>query len=329
MSTTTIQLQSPSTFQLGSIYARGSAIPKPGCKFVLEEQLGDVAYLDTWDEEDKAMTRIVKGSIIKFGPGLNIVDLVTGFESCILHIKNLPEDATDYEIRTLLMQHDLDITRFAFIGVERNAGGKLEAQIMTDSTAGGTLHSDSGRLHFRGSKLEIELSTSSFAGTASTQDPVVFTAAPYFQTARYITEYFDGGSSCAKLCQSNGRSLNGHCAIAVTKLSSNHQCPVCYDSISTPLQLGCGHTYCITCLRHLLDTAHEIGQFPLTCVGDESQCQAPIAIPTIQEFLSQTPFNQLLEAASTAPHHPNLHELFAAPRARWKFVPHATRDIES
>ena len=77
----------------------------------------------------------------------------------------------------------------------------------------------------------------------------------------------------------------------------NQTCPVCYDNVSSPHQLGCGHTYCVACLRHLISSAIESDQLPLACLGDEAQCRAPIAIPTIGRFLPPASFSRLLEAA--------------------------------
>ncbi|KAG0708428.1 hypothetical protein DFH29DRAFT_870957 [Suillus ampliporus] len=82
--------------------------------------------------------------------------------------------------------------------------------------------------------------------------------------------------------------------------SGQQSCPICYDDISSPLRLGCGHVYCATCMRHFLTSALDSGQFPLTCMGDESQCKVPISIPTIQQFLPPTSFNRLLEVAFNA-----------------------------
>ena len=74
-------------------------------------------------------------------------------------------------------------------------------------------------------------------------------------------------------------------------------CPICYDTVSSPHQLGCGHTYCVACLRHFISSALESDQLPLTCLGDEARCRVPIAIPTIQRFLPPASFNRLLEVA--------------------------------
>ncbi|KIK94015.1 hypothetical protein PAXRUDRAFT_12315 [Paxillus rubicundulus Ve08.2h10] len=74
-------------------------------------------------------------------------------------------------------------------------------------------------------------------------------------------------------------------------------CPICYDSVSSPQQLGCGHVYCVACLRHFLSSALDSVQLPLTCLGDDTGCRVPIPIPTIQQFLPPASFNRLLEVA--------------------------------
>ncbi|KAG2076422.1 hypothetical protein BDR04DRAFT_765108 [Suillus decipiens] len=82
--------------------------------------------------------------------------------------------------------------------------------------------------------------------------------------------------------------------------SGQQSCPICYDNISSPLPLGCGHVYCAPCMRHFLTSALDSGQFPLACMGDETRCKVPIPIPTIQQFLPQTSFNRLLEVVFNA-----------------------------
>ena len=75
------------------------------------------------------------------------------------------------------------------------------------------------------------------------------------------------------------------------------QCPICFDAISVPVKLGCGHTYCTGCLCHFLRSASDTKIFPLTCMGDENNCGTPIPIPTVQKFLPIAQFNHLLESA--------------------------------
>ncbi|KAL1744343.1 hypothetical protein HDZ31DRAFT_38929 [Schizophyllum fasciatum] len=54
--------------------------------------------------------------------------------------------------------------------------------------------------------------------------------------------------------------------------NADDSCPVCYMEASAPFQLHCGHTYCTTCVKHLLSSALDNKTFPLVCVGDEAKC---------------------------------------------------------
>ncbi|KAK2465907.1 hypothetical protein APHAL10511_001548 [Amanita phalloides] len=81
--------------------------------------------------------------------------------------------------------------------------------------------------------------------------------------------------------------------------SKSKTCPICQDEVSAAFLLGCEHLYCDACLRHYITSAVGRKQFPLCCVGDRDRCKIPIAIPTIQKFLSPQSFSQLVEAAAT------------------------------
>ena len=74
-------------------------------------------------------------------------------------------------------------------------------------------------------------------------------------------------------------------------------CPICYDEVSHPEQLGCGHIYCSGCLRHYLASAPETKAFPLVCLGDETACKMPISLPLIRQFMTPQAFQALVEAA--------------------------------
>jgi len=78
---------------------------------------------------------------------------------------------------------------------------------------------------------------------------------------------------------------------------SGSLCPVCYSDVSSPVRLACGHCYCTACIRHFLTTACDTKIFPLSCLGDEDKCHAPIPISTIQKFLPPLQFDRLVEVA--------------------------------
>jgi hypothetical protein len=97
-------------------------------------------------------------------------------------------------------------------------------------------------------------------------------------------------------------SLDSRRITATGAAAHEQQCPICFDDISFPFRLGCGHRYCITCIRHLVRSGLDSDdpQFPLACVGDEGRCAVPIAIPTLEELLPANTFGRLLETAFTA-----------------------------
>ena len=74
-------------------------------------------------------------------------------------------------------------------------------------------------------------------------------------------------------------------------------CPICYDEVSHPEQLGCGHIYCSGCLRLYLASAPETKTFPLLCLGDETACKIPLSLPLIRQFMTPQAFQALVEAA--------------------------------
>jgi actin-related protein len=89
--------------------------------------------------------------------------------------------------------------------------------------------------------------------------------------------------------------------VAAAAVAHEQQCPICFDDISSPFRLGCGHRYCITCIRHLVLSALDSDdpQFPLGCMGDEGRCAVPIALPTLEQLLPANAFGRLLEVAFT------------------------------
>ncbi|KAI0069253.1 hypothetical protein BV25DRAFT_119859 [Artomyces pyxidatus] len=93
-------------------------------------------------------------------------------------------------------------------------------------------------------------------------------------------------------------SLSGHGTLPVS--AGQLTCPICYDDVSSPERLGCGHIYCTACIRHFLMSALDSDQFPLVCMGDESRCGVPIAIPAMFKFLPRAAFDRLMEIAFVA-----------------------------
>ncbi|KAF9454427.1 hypothetical protein P691DRAFT_717469 [Macrolepiota fuliginosa MF-IS2] len=88
--------------------------------------------------------------------------------------------------------------------------------------------------------------------------------------------------------------------IASTDTSDDTLCPICYDTISQPIEISCEHIYCSSCLRHYILSTLDNHSFPLKCMGGEATCNKPLSIPLIKRFLPPQRFEQLMEAAFTS-----------------------------
>lgn len=78
------------------------------------------------------------------------------------------------------------------------------------------------------------------------------------------------------------------------------QCPVCFDNITVPLSLPCGHKYCETCMSNYLLAAIDTRFFPLTCLGNEGRCRDKIPLTVAKKMLTAPDFDRLLETAFKA-----------------------------
>ena len=231
------------------------------------------------DETANTIGRVVQGSVVTFTEGLYVLDLTTGFELCTLRIENLPSDVHDTELHALIAERGLEVDHFYFVGIKKTAKGTLGTKLVTDKRSAEILSSVSGSLTLRGSTLKIEMSTASVLGDSG----VTFLTVLW----RRLTAKRSGKPTSRAKTHESGKN----------RLGTDQVCPICYDSVLNPFQLNCGHTYCSACLRHFLDSAVDINQFPLTCVADDGHCQVSVAIAIIQQFLAPTSFERLLKAA--------------------------------
>lgn len=63
-------------------------------------------------------------------------------------------------------------------------------------------------------------------------------------------------------------------------------CPVCFDDVSLPVTLDCGHTWCKHCLTGYLVAAADTKVFPINCLGDEARCGHPVSLKLAHSLLS-------------------------------------------
>lgn len=110
------------------------------------------------------------------------------------------------------------------------------------------------------------------------------------------------------------------------------QCPVCYDAVTAPVTLSCGHSWCRTCLTRYLTTAVDLKTFPLTCLGNDTKCQVPIPLSCAQQLLPPQDYDAIVEAsfAVYVQQRPNEFSYCPTPDCQqiYRLVPrHARREI--
>jgi hypothetical protein len=69
-------------------------------------------------------------TIVTFGAGFMIQNILTGFESCRVRVKNLPSDADYHEVYTLFTKKGIELRQFHVVGMKRTPDGKQEADII-------------------------------------------------------------------------------------------------------------------------------------------------------------------------------------------------------
>ncbi len=75
-------------------------------------------------------------------------------------------------------------------------------------------------------------------------------------------------------------------------------CAICWTPAEHAVVTRCKHTYCADCFeRFCFNGASGAGEFSIGCEGDSGKCGAAPALDELQEHLSSTTFEDLLEAS--------------------------------
>ncbi|KAJ7684570.1 hypothetical protein DFH06DRAFT_11135 [Mycena polygramma] len=116
-------------------------------------------------EAAQIMQRIVLGtSLVTYGAGISIQEVVTGFEACRMQIKNLPLNATHDEIKALFTQQGVDHARLFITGTKETPDGHLEATLITSSEEGGAIAAGLEDIEFRQNRLHFEVTENARSG---------------------------------------------------------------------------------------------------------------------------------------------------------------------
>ncbi|KAJ7460952.1 hypothetical protein B0H11DRAFT_2057549 [Mycena galericulata] len=116
-------------------------------------------------EATQTIQHIVLGSsLVTFNAGLSIQEVVAGFETCRIQIKNLPRDAKNHEIKALFTQQGVDPARLFIAGIRESPDGHLEATLITTSEEGGAIAVGLEDIDFRQERLHFEVAENATFG---------------------------------------------------------------------------------------------------------------------------------------------------------------------
>ncbi|KAK0228802.1 hypothetical protein IW262DRAFT_1456020 [Armillaria fumosa] len=157
---------------------------------------------------------VLAGSIVTFSSGLAIENTITGFESCRIHVKNIPRNARENEIAALFTQQGLNKFEFHVVSVKEMPGrdGKQEADIVTNAKVAQSLAIGLDGLEFRDERLEFEVgvfNAPGAMGALTPRDENTLTISCRAPSVRYVVEYPDIPSCRTKVRELDGRICAG------------------------------------------------------------------------------------------------------------------------
>lgn len=74
-------------------------------------------------------------------------------------------------------------------------------------------------------------------------------------------------------------------------------CPICFCEAENPIQTSCKHTYCLECFEECCKSAASTSKddFQIKCQGDEGTCSTVFALRELEDHLSSSVFEMVLE----------------------------------
>ncbi|KAI0449504.1 hypothetical protein F5B21DRAFT_520177 [Xylaria acuta] len=90
--------------------------------------------------------------------------------------------------------------------------------------------------------------------------------------------------------------INGKIVQNLESDASGQDCSVCWTEAENTIQTRCGHAYCLDCFENLcLSAPTQDSAVKIRCVGSSGSCDTVLSLPQLQEHLSSSAFEELLE----------------------------------
>ncbi|KAI0478340.1 hypothetical protein F4859DRAFT_513922 [Xylaria cf. heliscus] len=90
--------------------------------------------------------------------------------------------------------------------------------------------------------------------------------------------------------------INGQITQSPKSEARVQDCSVCWTEAENAIQTRCGHAYCLDCFENLcLSRTTQDSAVKIRCVGNSGSCDTVLSLPQLQEHLSSSAFEELLE----------------------------------
>ncbi|KAG5641386.1 hypothetical protein DXG03_005353 [Asterophora parasitica] len=130
-----------------------------------------------------------------------------------------------------------------------------------------------------------------------------------FQSRRLVIRGNDTAYQTARDAVYRARQAQLHADLRRSPAS----CPVCFDEVTHPVNLPCGHTWCRDCFTRYLTSSVDNKYFPLTCLGNDAKCTEPIPLQAARKLLTAPEFDATVDAAFAAHIHSRPDEFHYCP----------------
>ncbi|KAJ2936672.1 hypothetical protein H1R20_g414, partial [Candolleomyces eurysporus] len=168
---------------------------------------------------------VVHGSnLVTFGAGLELKRVIPGFDLCSIMIKNLPKDASRFEIANLFHEQGMDNTMFQLISCNKE-GNTLTAKFLLRAEEAQAMAIGLEDLEFRDNLIKLEVgdnaswgSMTSSSHNGNTKTLTVIWSIP---SATMVATYDTVNEAKRKVRELDGHSFNGRKIKAVMNAQPN------------------------------------------------------------------------------------------------------------
>lgn len=100
------------------------------------------------------------------------------------------------------------------------------------------------------------------------------------------------------LAMIEGGEQVGHPESSDTTALPDGDCAACWTEAENPVRTQCGHLYCAGCFENLCQSCYSTdSEFLIRCAGDEDRCKRVFPLGELQDCLSSSTFEDVLEAS--------------------------------